>query len=161
MAGASRRSPRLQRGSAEPGTRTARPPSRFRPRRRSGAGSGNARPCAMGAVSGGRQALRLGGRRGFALRLLGGRPRPVLLLLLRLLALPLTLRLALLLALAAAPARAAARGLLRREGVGPSVCGLLDRPEPLAGRVDQLVGARRVALGRGEQRRPDLARLGE
>src|SRR4051812_21473877 len=113
----------------------------------------------MGAVSGGRQALRLGGRRGFALRLLGGRPRPVLLLLLRLL--PLALRLALLLALAAPAARAAAGGLRRRQVVGQRVRDLLDRAEPLAGCVDQLVGARRVALRRGEQRRPDLARLGE
>src|SRR3954470_11538319 len=104
MAGGCRRLHRRRRGSAAPGTRTARLPSRSRPRRRSGAGSGNARPCAMGAVSEERQALRLGGRRGFALRLLGGRPRPVLLLLLRLLALRLTLCLALLLALAAAAA---------------------------------------------------------
>src|SRR3954452_11404491 len=130
MAGAGRRSRRPRTGSAAPGTRTARPPSRFRPRRRSGAGSGSARPCAMGAVSGGRQALRLGGRRGFALRLLGGRPRAVLLLLLRLLALPLPLRLALLLALAAAPSRAAARGLRRGKVVGQRVRDLLDRAEP-------------------------------
>src|SRR3954451_24522301 len=111
----------------------ARPPSRFRPRRRSEAGSGNARPCAMGAVSGGRQALRLSGRRGFALRRLGGRRRPVLLLLLGLLALPLTLRLALLLALATPPARAAARGPSRGKVVGPGGRDLPGPPPPPPG----------------------------
>src|SRR5690242_21319891 len=120
----------------------------------------------MGAVWLRRSGLRLGSRGGLRLRLLRGglRPRAVarlLLLLALVLALPLRLRLALLLALAAPAAGAAARGLRRRQVVGERVGDLLDRAEPLASRVDQLVRARRVALGRSQQRGPDLSRLVE
>src|SRR5436305_11460201 len=111
----------------------------------------------MGSVSGRRLALRLGGRGGFLLRFPRRRLGPVLGLLLLFLLLALCLRLALLLALAPPASRAAARGLRRRQVVGERVRHPLDRAEPLARRVDQLVGTRRVALGGGEQRRPDLA----
>src|SRR3954464_14940639 len=102
------------------------------------------------------EALRLGGRSGFGLRLYF---RVGLRAVVLRLALRLRLRLALLLPLPP-PAPGAAGGGRRRGGpggalrggrvVGERVRDLRDRPEPLASRVDQLVRPRRVALRRGE-----------
>ena len=58
---------------------------------------------------------------------------------------------------AAAAARARRAGLRLRQALGDPAGDLLDRPEPLARRLEQLRRARRVALGGGEQRRADLA----
>src|SRR3954447_14793261 len=104
------------------------------------------------------EALRLGGRSGFGLRLcfLRGLRAVVLRPALRL-----RLRLALLLPLPPPAPGAAGGGLRRGQVVGERVRDLLDRAEPLASRVDQLVRPRGVALRRGEQRRADLARLVE
>src|SRR5215204_4728002 len=70
-------------------------------------------------------------------------------------------RLGLLLRALAPPAPARATGVRLRRGqvVGERVGDLVDRRDPLAGGLDQLVGARRVALGRREQRDTDLQRL--
>ena len=94
-----------------------------------------------------------------SLRLLRLSVLAAVLFLVLVLVLVLALGLALLLALAPATARAAGRSLRRGQVVGERVGDLLDRPEPLARGVDQLVGARRVPLGGGEQRGADLARL--
>src|ERR1051325_2302754 len=101
------------------------------------------------------EALRLGGRSGFLLRLrlgcLGLRAVVLRRVFLSLrLALRLCVRLALLLALPPPAPRAPGLGLRSGEVVGERVRDLLDRPESLARCVDQLVRARRVALGRGE-----------
>src|SRR5436190_8682492 len=113
-------------------------------------------------VSCGHQALRLGGRSGFGLRLcLRLRLRAVVLRLGLALWLALCLGLPLLLALPPPAPRPAGAGLRRGQVVRERVRDLLDRAEPLARRVDQLVRPRRVALRRGEQRRTDLARLVE
>src|SRR6186997_1928570 len=100
------------------------------------------------------EALRLGGRSGFGLRFsvrLGRRAVVLRLGLCLGLALRLWgLRLALLLTLAPPAPRPAGLGLRRGKIVRERGRDLLDRPQPLACRIDQLVRARRVALGRGE-----------
>src|SRR5438105_4347329 len=76
---------------------------------------------------------------------------PVLALLLRVLGL--------LLAPSTPAARAAARLFGRRQVLGQPVCDFRQPAELLARGVDQLIGPRCVALGRGEQCRADLERL--
>src|SRR5204863_8502240 len=63
--------------------------------------------------------------------------------------------------LAASPAAAGATARLfrRRQVLGEPMRHLLQSAELLTGRVDQLVGARRVSLGRREQGRAHLERL--
>src|SRR5919198_951965 len=111
----------------------------------------------MRVVTSRREALRLGGGSGFRLRcLLRGRSilRRLLLLLLLLLLVPSP-------APAPPPSRAARLRLRRRQVVRERVRDLLHRAQPLAGGVDELVRARRVALGGGEQCGADLALLVE
>src|ERR671932_1160276 len=104
-------------------------------------------------------ALRFRGRRGLRVRRrlhggLGLRLLAVLWLLLHGLS-----RLALLPPATAAPPRAAAGLFRRRQVVGERVRTLVKRPEPLPRGIDQLVCARRVALGRCEECGTDLERL--
>src|SRR6266566_8352731 len=103
------------------------------------------------------RALRFLRRRGFRLCRLARRVSAVLRrlrLLLPVLTLLCSLRL--LLAPSTPAARAPARLLRRRQVLGEPVCDFLQGAELLAGGVDQLVGARCVALRGGEQRRADL-----